>query len=563
MSKSYCEWPVVEAGWSIAEESARPTSDDRMANRSFASRASAAPFTLPPPLSAAIQVHTSAFGAPSRARSRSRGSATARDARRARMAAARDGASRRMKPPGERASPWRLLPRFRGCQFRPVAYSASVRDLLAARWLFGLSLVFHIAFAAVGVAMPLLMVLAEWRALRTGSAAHMELARRWAKGAAILFAVGAVSGTVISFELGLLWPRFMEFAGPIIGMPFSLEGFAFFAEAIFLGVYLYGWGRVSDRLHLAAGAVVAASGAASAFFVTLANAWMNAPAGFGVRGGAAIDVRPFTAMFPPGWAHEVIHVLLSSYAATGLAVAGIHAVYLLRERGNAFHRAALGIALGVGGAAALLQPLSGDFSARQVARTQPVKLAALEGQFRTERGAPLRVGGLPDPARLETPWAIEIPYGLSLLASHDPGAEVKGLLDFPREEWPSTRHVHLAFQAMVGVGTLLALLSAAWFALGARRPDPPRWLLRAVAAAAPGGFVALEAGWLVTEWGRQPFTVHGVLTTAASVTPVSSLSVPLVAFVLLYVFLGAVTAVLLWRQIAHSPRAHEIPGGPG
>src|SRR5512138_637551 len=285
---------------------------------------------------------------------------------------------------------------------------APVTDLLAARALFGIALAFHIVFAAVGVAMPLFMVLAEWRAVRTGSEVYRLLARRWAKGTAILFAVGAVSGTVISFELGLLWPRFMAFAGPVIGLPFSLEGFAFFAEAIFLGIYLYGWGRVSPRLHLASGVVVAASGALSAFFVTLANAWMNAPAGFGLdAAGRATDVRPFVAMFPPGWAHEVLHVLLSCYAATAFAVAGIHAWYLLRRRDVEFHAAALRIVMGVGAAAALLQPLSGDLSARQVAATQPAKLAALEGQFATERGAPLRVGGLPDPERRETRFALE------------------------------------------------------------------------------------------------------------------------------------------------------------
>ncbi len=436
-------------------------------------------------------------------------------------------------------------------------------DLLAARWLFGLSLAFHIVFAAVGVAMPLFMVLAEARALRSGSQAHMELARRWAKGTATLFAVGAVSGTVISFELGLLWPRFMELSGAIIGMPFSLEGFAFFAEAIFLGVYLYGWGRVSPRLHLAAGAVVAASGAASAFFVTLANAWMSSPAGFQrASGGGATAIQPFVAMFPPGWSHEVVHVLLSSYAATGLAVAGIHAVYLLRDRRSAFHRAALGIALGVGGAAAILQPVSGDFSARQVARTQPVKLAALEGQFETERGAPLRLGGLPDAERATTRFALEIPHGLSLLAFHDPDAEVKGLLAFPRDTWPSTRNVHLAFQVMVGLGTVIAALSAAWFAVGRRRPEPPGWLLRSVAVLSPAGFVALEAGWLVTEWGRQPFTVRGVLTTADSVTPVRGIGLPLVVFALLYVFLGAVTAMLLRRQISSSSREVAKLGPP-
>jgi len=447
-----------------------------------------------------------------------------------------------------------------------------VPDLLAARWLFGLSLAFHIVFAAVGVAMPLFMVLAEWRWRRSGSTVHLELARRWAKGTAILFAVGAVSGTVISFELGLLWPRFMELAGPIIGMPFSLEGFAFFAEAIFLGIYLYGWDRASPRLHLASGAVVAASGALSAFFVVLANAWMNVPAGFEMVGGAPAGVRPLVAMFPPGWQHEVVHVLLSCYAATGFAVAGIHAGFLLRDPASPFHRAALRIALGVGGAAALLQPLSGDFSARQLAQTQPVKLAALEGQFETVRGAPLRIGGLPDAEKMETRYAIEIPRGLSLLAFHDPDAEVKGLRAFPREMWPNTRLVHLAFQVMVGLGTFLAAISAIGLGIWLRRRQPPAWYLRAVVAAGPAGFVALEAGWLVTEWGRQPFTVWGVLTTAQSVTPVAGLRIPFVAFTFLYVFLGIVTAALLWRQIAPFDSAGakgagyaqgERPGPPG
>jgi cytochrome d ubiquinol oxidase subunit I len=439
-----------------------------------------------------------------------------------------------------------------------------VPDLLAARWLFGLSLVFHIVFAAVGVAMPLLMVLAEWRWRRTGSPVHLDLARRWAKGAAILFAVGAVSGTVISFELGLLWPRFMELAGPFVGLAFSLEGFAFFAEAIFLGIYLYGWRRVGPGLHLASGVVVAVAGAVSAFFVTLANAWMNVPAGLGPGGAPSPGVSPWEAMFAPGWAHEVIHVVLSSYVATGFAVAGIHAARLLRRPASALDRTALGLALLVGGAAAILQPVSGDFSAREVARTQPLKLAALEGHFRTERGAPLRVGGLPDPEARETRYALEIPRGLSLLAFHDPDAEVKGLEAFPRESWPPVRGVHLAFQVMVGLGSALAALALIALALALRRRGWPRLFLRAVVLAGPAGFVALEAGWLVTEWGRQPFVVRGVLTTAAAVTPVGSLAVPLVLFVVVYVVLGAVTAVLLWRQIAAtpSPAAADAEGGP-
>jgi cytochrome d ubiquinol oxidase subunit I len=440
-----------------------------------------------------------------------------------------------------------------------------VTDLLAARALFGISLAFHIVFAAIGVAMPLFMVLAEWRWRRTGSAVHLELAKRWAKGTAILFAVGAVSGTVISFELGLLWPRFMEFAGPIIGMPFSLEGFAFFTEAIFLGIYLYGWGRVAPGLHLASGVVVAASGALSAFFVTLANAWMNVPAGFSVAAdaaaaglpGRAVDVRPFVAMFPPGWSHEVIHVLLSCYVATGFAVAGIHAFHLLRNPGSAFHRAALRIALVVGAVTALLQPLSGDLSARQVARTQPVKLAAMEGHFETRRNAPLHLGGLPDVERRETRFAIPIPSGLSLLAFHDPDAEVKGLNDFPREVWPNVLHVHLAFQVMVGLGTALAGVSAWSLVTRLRRREPGRRLLQAIVVTSPFGFLALEAGWLVTEWGRQPFTVWGILRTSDSVTPVTGLLVPFVLFTALYLFLAAMVVILLRRQISApvSPRA--------
>ncbi len=427
-------------------------------------------------------------------------------------------------------------------------------DLLAARSLFGVSLAFHIVFAAVGVAMPLFMVLAEGRALRTGSEVYRELARRWAKGTAILFAVGAVSGTVISFELGLLWPRFMGFAGPIIGMPFSMEGFAFFAEAIFLGIYLYGWGRVSPRLHLAAGWVVAASGAASAFFVTLANAWMNVPAGFTVDAtGAAQDVRPFVAMFPPGWWQQVLHVLLSCYVATAFAVAGIHAWYLLRARDTEFHRAALRIVMGVGAAAALLQPLSGDLSARKVAETQPMKLAAMEAQFRTERGAPLRLGGLPDVEARETRFALEIPNGLSLLAFHDPGAEVKGLEAFPREDWPNPSLTHFAFQGMVGLGGLLALAALAWAHARWRKREPGRRLLWGLVALGPAGFLALEAGWLVTEWGRQPFVIQGVMRVAEAVTPVKNLTVPFVAFGVLYLFLGLMVIVLLRRQIAHGP----------
>ena len=450
-------------------------------------------------------------------------------------------------------------------------------DLLAARSQMAMSLAFHIVFAVIGIGMPALMVVAERRWQRTGEPAYLELAKRWAKGTAILFAVGAVSGTVLSFELGLLWPSFMAFAGPIIGMPFSLEGFAFFTEAIFLGIYLYGWDRVTPRAHLAAGVLVAVSGALSGVFVVIANAWMNQPVGFTLGpGGAAVDVDPLSAMTSPMALQQTLHMTVAAYAATGLAVAGVHALILLRRRGappgmpDAFHRGALRVALLVGAPAAILQPLTGDLSARAVARYQPAKLAAMEGQFRTERGAPLRVGGWPDERARETRWALEIPHGLSILAFHELNAEVKGLEAFPERDWPPVAIVHIAFQVMIGLGTVMALVSA-WAALRAWRvrrapadqlADSP-WLLRAIVLAAPMGFVAIEAGWTVTEVGRQPWVVYGVLRTADAVTPMRGLVVPLVTFTLLYIFLGVVTGILLYRQIVRTvgPERREPYGG--
>ncbi len=432
-------------------------------------------------------------------------------------------------------------------------------DVLAARSQMAVSLGFHILFAVVGIAMPVLMVIAEARWRRTGDAMYLELAKRWAKGTAILFAVGAVSGTVLSFELGLLWPGFMRFAGAIIGMPFSLEGFAFFAEAIFLGVYLYGWSRISARAHIAAGVLVALSGAASALFVVLANAWMNSPAGFQLVNGAPTDVDPVAAMLTPAAFPEVLHMLLAAYAATGFAVAGIHGFMLLRDQRNAFHRRALVVALIVGTPAAILQPLSGDISARYVAQWQPPKLAAMEGQFRTEAGAPLRIGGVPDVAAQRTRWAFEIPHGLSLLAFHDPQAVVRGLDAVPRRDWPPVPVVHIAFQVMVGLGTLLAVVGI-WVAIAAwRRTDlaANRWLMRAVVVASPMGFVCIEAGWTVTEVGRQPWVIYGVMRTADAVTPMPGLIVPFVLISALYCFLGVIVAWLLYDLVMRSPIARE------
>ena len=432
-------------------------------------------------------------------------------------------------------------------------------DLLAARSQMAMSLAFHIIFAVVGIGMPLLMVIAERRWQKTGDPICLELARRWAKGTAILFAVGAVSGTVLSFELGLLWPGFMEAAGPIIGMPFSLEGFAFFTEAIFLGVYLYGWDRISPRAHLWSGILVAVSGAASGVFVVIANAWMNAPTGFDLVDGRITNIDPVAGMLNPMAFQQTLHMTLAAYAATGFAVAGIHAFLLLLDRENSFHRRALSIALMVGAPAALLQPISGDMSAKAVARLQPAKLAAMEAHFETRTRAPLLIGGWPDMERGEVDYAIRIPGGLSFLAFGDPDAEVKGLEEFPRDQWPPVPIVHVAFQIMVALGTYMALLSlgiafAAW-----RRHDigSDRRLLAAVALATPMGFIAIEAGWTVTEVGRQPWIVYGVMRTADAVTPMPGLVYPFLVFTVLYCFLGVIVGWLLYRQILRSPRGEE------
>jgi cytochrome d ubiquinol oxidase subunit I len=432
-------------------------------------------------------------------------------------------------------------------------------DLLAARSQMAVSLGFHIVFAVIGIGMPVLMVVAERRHQKTRDLIFLELAKRWAKGTAILFAVGAVSGTVLSFELGLLWPEFMKFAGPVIGMPFSLEGFAFFTEAIFLGVYLYGWDRISPRAHLLAGILVAVSGAASGIFVVTANAWMNAPTGFELVNGRIFHVDPIAGMLNPMAFQQTLHMTLAAYAATGFAVAGIHAFLLLFDNANAFHRRALAIALLVGAPAAVVQPLSGHHSAQVVAERQPAKLAAMEAHFETGPRAPILLGGWPDTEKKETRYAVPIPGGLSFLAFGDPDAVVKGLDAFPPQVWPPVAIVHYAFQLMVALGTYLALVGLWGIWLALRRADHAShpWFLRAVALSAPLGFIAIEAGWTVTEVGRQPWIVYGILRTAEAVTPMPGLIVPFLGFTLLYCFLGVIVAWLLYSQIIRSPRDSE------
>lgn len=437
-----------------------------------------------------------------------------------------------------------------------------METLTAARAQMEVSLAFHMVFAALGIGMPLLMVAAEALWLRTGHAHYRHLARKWAKATALTFAIGAVSGTALSFELGLLWPRFMAFAGGIIGPAFALEGYAFFLEAIFLGLYLYGWEKLSPRAHLAAGAAVAASGMASGILVVAANAWMQQPAGFTMVDGRATQVSALAPFLSRAWPVMSVHSTLSCYIATGFAAAGVYALGMLRGRRDAYHHAGLALALALATTAAVLQPVSGHFSADHTANHQPLKLAAYEAHFHTTRGAAEVIGGIPDVEARTVHGALRIPKLLSFLAFADPDAEVKGLDAFPRALWPNVLVAHLAFQLMVGCGFALIGVGLWFWWTRWRRRDPGRWLLRALVLASPLGVLALEAGWIVTEVGRQPWIVQGVMLTRDGVTTVGAVPATFFGFSALYLVLGVALAVLLRRLATGAPPTAPAGAAP-
>jgi len=447
-----------------------------------------------------------------------------------------------------------------------------VSEYIAGRAQMGTSLGFHIIFAALGVGLPLLLLVVEGLSLH-GHPAWRLLARRWSKAFGVLFAVGAVSGTVLSFELGLLWPGFMRFAGGIIGLPFSMEGFAFFIEAIFLGLYLYGWERLTPVAHWLCTVPLTVSGAASAWFVVTANAWMNSPTGFRLANGRVTDVHPLEAIFNPGTPIETFHVMVSSYLATGFAVAAVYAAGILRGRRGPLYRRGLVVGMLLGATCTPLMIVSGDINARWVADHQPAKLAAMEGQFRTEKGAPLRIGGIPVPSEDRTIGAVEVPGGLSFLAYGDFAAVVRGLDSFPAADRPDPRPVHVAFQVMVATGFGLLGLSG-WFFLAAglarrrarrggpgmfgRISRPTRLLLWAIVAAGAGGFIAIEAGWMVTEIGRQPWIIYGVVRTADAITPAPGLLLSFAVSTLIYIGL-AVALVAILLRLARATRGDPDP----
>jgi cytochrome d ubiquinol oxidase subunit I len=434
----------------------------------------------------------------------------------------------------------------------------------SARALMGMSLAFHICFSAVGIGLPLMLTIAEGISLRTGNQMYREMAKRWTRVAAVLFAVGAVSGTILSFEFGLLWPTWMDFSGAIIGFPFALEGFAFFTEAIFLGIYIYGWDRLSARAHWLCSIPITVASALSAVLVISANAWMNHPRGFEVVNGKAVNVDPFAAMFNSAMPLQAVHGTIASYVAAGFAVAGIYAIAMLRGDRSEYNRRALMLGMAIGVLAAGAQLVTGDLSARYLAHNEPEKFAAMEGQFQTEQGMPLRIGGFPDIGARTTRGAIEIPKVGSFLAFEDFNAEVRGLDAFPQDEIPDARLVHYPFQAMVGIGTFLLAVGAWFFGLAwlHRRIDPGRWLLRAIALGAPLGFVAIELGWFVTEFGRQPWIIYHLMRTSDAATPRDGIVYLFFVFLLVYVALAAGLVLLLLRpggQRTRPRRREEVP----
>jgi cytochrome bd ubiquinol oxidase subunit I len=415
--------------------------------------------------------------------------------------------------------------------------------LVQARQMQAMSFAVHIPLVCFGIAFPAMVLFLEGLWLRTGDPLYRALAKRWSKAMLILFAVGVVTGTILSFEMGLLWPEFMATFGDVFGLAFMVEGFSFFMEAIFIAIYVYGWERLSARAHVLAGVPMVLAGITGSMMVISVNGWMNHPTGFSIRGGEVVDVKPLTALFNDNLWHELVHMYLAGFIVAGFLVAGVYAFGWLRGRRDRHHRVGLVVALSVAALAAPAQLLVGDWAARTVAQRQPVKLAAFEGLEQTTKGAPFSL-----------PGGIEVPKLLSLLAFHDPNATVTGLDSVPEDDRPPTGIVKVSFRLMVFIGSGLAALGA-WFVwLWWRRGRLPRsvWFYRALVAAGPAALVALIAGWITTEVGRQPWVVYQVMRTESAVTGASGVPVGFAALGLVYLGLAAVAFVML-RRLSRPP----------
>jgi cytochrome bd ubiquinol oxidase subunit I len=435
--------------------------------------------------------------------------------------------------------------------------------LLEARQMQALSFAVHIPLVCFGVAFPALVLGMEWLGRRRGDPLLVALARRWSKAMIALFAVGVVTGTILSFELGLLWPEFMATYGDIFGLAFALEGFSFFVEAIFIAIYVYGWDRLSPRAHMLAGIPVAIAGFTGSLMVISVNGWMNHPQGFAVENGRVVDVKPFDALFANSYFwHEVVHMYLAAFLVAGFVTASVYAVARLRGRRDRYVKVAMAVPLVVAAIVAPVQVVVGDWAARDVAEQQPTKLAAFEGLAETESGAPIHIGGWYDEERGEVRYGLEIPKLLSLLAFHDPDATVRGLNAVPADERPPVNVVRFAFATMVGIGVLMAIFAVTFLAVAWRRRALPDgvWFLRVVAALGPLSVVALIAGWVTTEVGRQPWVVYGHMRTEAAVTGADGIPIGYAALVIIYVALAVATAWLL-RRLSRVPLELETGDG--
>jgi cytochrome bd ubiquinol oxidase subunit I len=425
--------------------------------------------------------------------------------------------------------------------------------LLEARQMQALSFAVHIPLVCFGVAFPAMLMFVEWLYLRTGDELYRVLAKRWTKIMVALFAVGVITGTILSFEMGLLWPNFMATFGSVFGLGFAVEGFSFFVEAIFIGIYVYGWDRLSPRAHFASGIPIVISGFTGSLMVISVNAWMNHPIGFRLSGGEAVDVHPVAALFGNSYLwHEVIHMYLAAYIVVGFLVAGAYAFGRLRGRWGRYERTALAIPLTVAALAAPVQVLVGDWNGREVANAQPTKLAAIEGLPDTRSGAPLHLLGWYTDDQVK--YGVAIPKLLSLLAFHDPNATVQGLDAVPENDRPPVNVVRVAFQTMVGIGTLLAMIGAVFLLVRVRRRRLPEstWFYRAVVIAGPLSVVALICGWVTTEVGRQPWVVYDVMRTSEAVTGAGGIPVGYATLALVYLGVGIGVAWIL-RRLARSP----------
>jgi cytochrome d ubiquinol oxidase subunit I len=434
--------------------------------------------------------------------------------------------------------------------------------LLEARQMQALSFAIHIPLVCFGISFPAMVLFVEWLYLRTGDPLYRTLARRWSKVMLALFAAGVVTGTILSFEMGLLWPGFMARFGDVFGLGFTLEGFSFFVEAIFIAIYVYGWDRLSPRVHFLSGIPVAIAGIAGSLMVISVNAWMNNPQGFSLRDGEVVDVEPWGALFgnPHLWP-ELTHMYLAGYIVAGLLVAAAYAWRWLHGEGTRYVRTALVIPLTIAALAAPVQVVVGDWIARRAAEDQPLKLAAFEGLGETTEGAPVHLGGWYDDG--EVRWGIKVPRLLSLLARHDPDATLQGLESAPPEDRPPVNVVRVAFQLMVAIGLALVAL-ALWHLIGwsrrRRLPSTP-WFFRAVLAAAPLSVVALIAGWVTTEVGRQPWVVYEVMRTEEAVTGAAGIPVGYATLVVIYAGLIAAIAWIL-RRLARAPLEIEDEPAP-